>query len=102
MFRILPRQEQSLLAMASTMAALLLTVVVFQTPAVAQVATDSLSGEVHDATGAVVPNATVAMKNDASGDLHETKTNSRSAARVLYGHNHRGRVQSLARKGPRV
>jgi hypothetical protein len=56
MLRIMPRQEQSVLAMASTMAALLLTVVVgSELRLLPRVATGSLSGEDHDATGAVVP-----------------------------------------------
>lgn len=75
MFRISTRQEQGPLVRSVLLATLLSTVFLFQIPSVAQVATGSLSGEVHDPTGAVVPNAKVTMKNSASNDVRETITN---------------------------
>jgi hypothetical protein len=48
----------------------------FVTPrASAQVITASLSGTVTDPTGAVIPNATVLLRNDLSGDKRTIKTN---------------------------
>jgi hypothetical protein len=38
--------------------------------------TGTLSGTTYDATGAVVPNAKVTMKNEASGDIRSTTSNS--------------------------
>jgi hypothetical protein len=40
--------------------------------AVAQQLTGTLSGTTYDSTGAVVPNAKVTMKNEASGDVRST------------------------------
>ena len=39
----------------------------------AQQLTGSLSGTAYDQTGAVIPNATIVLKNEASGDLRKTK-----------------------------
>src|SRR5215467_3627558 len=46
-----------------------------QPTAVAQTTSATLTGTVFDASGAVVPDATVTLKNEASGDLRSTKTN---------------------------
>jgi hypothetical protein len=48
---------------------------VTQLPAFGQVATGSLSGIVTDATGAVVPNAKIAMKNEQNGTVRTTVSN---------------------------
>jgi hypothetical protein len=47
-----------------------------QLPAFGQVATGSLSGIVTDATGAVVPNAKIQMRNQLNGTVRETVSNS--------------------------
>jgi len=59
------------------LAAVLFVVFAFfgQTPALAQTTSATLTGTVFDASGAVVPDATVMLKNEASGDLRTTKTN---------------------------
>jgi len=44
-------------------------------PAFAQNVTGTLTGIVSDATGAVVPGASVIMKNEASGDIRKTVSN---------------------------
>ena len=44
-------------------------------PALAQTTSSTLSGTVFDASGAVVPDATVTLRNEASGDTRSTKTN---------------------------
>ncbi len=58
---------------------LVLAVIAFcvlaQLPAFGQNATGSLSGIVTDATGAVVPNAKIQMKNDLNGTVRETVSN---------------------------
>ncbi|HTQ55905.1 MAG TPA: carboxypeptidase-like regulatory domain-containing protein [Bryobacteraceae bacterium] len=46
-----------------------------QLPAFAQFASGSIGGTVTDATGAVVPQAKVVLKNEASGALRESATN---------------------------
>ena len=46
-----------------------------QPPAQAQTTSATLTGTVFDASGAVVPDATVTLKNEASGDLRTTKSN---------------------------
>src|SRR5215467_8158120 len=46
-----------------------------QPPAVAQTTSANLTGTVFDASGAVVPDATVTLKNEASGDTRSTKSN---------------------------
>lgn len=56
--------------------ALLLTIVAFLMPtANAQQLTGTLSGTVYDQTGAVIPNATVQLKNQQSGDVRTTTSN---------------------------
>jgi Carboxypeptidase regulatory-like domain len=44
-------------------------------PALAQTTSSTLTGTVFDSSGAVVPDATVTLKNEASGDTRTTKTN---------------------------
>src|SRR5215831_13200823 len=46
-----------------------------QPPALAQTTSATLTGTVFDASGAVVPDAMVTLKNEASGDTRTTKTN---------------------------
>src|SRR5205807_73372 len=46
-----------------------------QPPAQAQTTSATLTATVFDASGAVVPDATVTLKNEASGDLRTTKSN---------------------------
>src|SRR5215472_6791633 len=46
-----------------------------QPPAVAQTTSANLTGTVLDASGAVVPDATVTLKNEASGDTRSTRSN---------------------------
>ena len=46
-----------------------------QLPAFAQFASGSIGATVTDATGAVVPNAKVVLKNEATGGLRDTVTN---------------------------
>ncbi|HKW63192.1 MAG TPA: carboxypeptidase-like regulatory domain-containing protein [Candidatus Acidoferrum sp.] len=46
-----------------------------QPPALAQTTSATLTGTVFDASGAVVPDATVTLKNEASGDTRSTKSN---------------------------
>jgi hypothetical protein len=48
----------------------------FQPLALAQTTTATLIGTVFDSSGAVVPGATVTLKNEASGDLRDTVSNS--------------------------
>jgi len=40
----------------------------------AQQLTGTLSGTVYDQTGAIIPNAAIVLKNDASGDIRKTQT----------------------------
>jgi hypothetical protein len=47
----------------------------FPTPARAQVITASLSGTVKDTTGAIIPNATVMLRNELNGDKRTIKSN---------------------------
>jgi hypothetical protein len=55
--------------------ALLFASVVALPPALGQTTSATLTGTVFDASGAVVPDAAVTLKNEASGDLRTTKTN---------------------------
>src|SRR2546429_4347028 len=58
------------------LAAILVTLVSpFQPSALAQTATATLTGTVFDVSGAVVADAAVILKNDASGDLRSTVSN---------------------------
>jgi len=58
-------------------AGLLISVLIFsQLPAFGQVGTGRLSATVYDASGAVIPNAKVVLKNEASNSLRESVTNS--------------------------
>jgi hypothetical protein len=58
--------------LAVVLAALVLPI---QPPALAQTTSATLTGTVFDASGAVVGNATVSLKNEASGDLRSTVSN---------------------------
>ena len=49
---------------------------VFTAPALAQVITGTLSGTVKDQTGAIIPNATVLLRNTLSGDKRTITSNS--------------------------
>src|ERR1700724_2648462 len=44
------------------------------TPAIAQVASGSILGTIHDSTGAVVPNATVTITDTAKGTISTKQT----------------------------
>ena len=58
------------------LAAILLPLVLpFQPPALAQQTSATLTGTVQDASGAVVADAAVTLKNEASGDLRSTVSN---------------------------
>jgi hypothetical protein len=62
---------------ATLFAGLLIAVLVlFQLPAFAQVGTSSLGGTVYDSSGAVVPNAEVVLKNEATGVTRSVTSNS--------------------------
>jgi Carboxypeptidase regulatory-like domain len=56
-------------------AALLLVLILLASTTFAQQLTGTLSATVSDSAGAVVPNAKVTMKNDASGDVRTTVSN---------------------------
>jgi hypothetical protein len=61
----------------TVVAALCITILaLFQLSAFGQIGTSSLSGAVADASGAVIPNAKVELKNDATGVVRSTVTNS--------------------------
>ncbi len=62
----------ALMLLAAVLATLVLP---FQPSALAQTTSATLSGTVFDASGAVVPDATVTLKNEASGDTRTTKSN---------------------------
>src|SRR5258708_12964753 len=62
----------ALMLLAAVLATLVLP---FQRSALAQTTSATLSGTVFDASGAVVPDATVTLKNEASGDTRTTKSN---------------------------
>src|SRR5215831_9368647 len=68
--------RRSPIATAGVLAAMLFALAFLgQPPAVAQTTTATLTGTVLDASGAVVPDATVTLKNEASGDTRSTKSN---------------------------
>jgi hypothetical protein len=61
---------------ATVLAGLLVAVLIFtQLPAFGQVGTGRLSATVYDASGAVIPNAKVVLKNEASNSLRDSVTN---------------------------
>jgi Carboxypeptidase regulatory-like domain len=68
-----PRRPYWLLASLFVLAILL--TLAAQPPALGQVSHGSLSGTVYDATGAVVPNATIVLTNEASGTVRKTVSN---------------------------
>jgi len=57
------------------LAALFLTLAPPFQPVLAQTTTATLTGTVFDVSGAVVPKATVTLKNEASGDIRDTVSN---------------------------
>src|SRR5260370_39333668 len=59
---------------ASALAALFLFLALVSKPATAQVTTGSILGTVHDATGAVVPNATITITDTAKGTISTKQT----------------------------
>lgn len=67
--------ELGALKKATTAAALLLVLILLAPISFAQQLTGTLSATVDDSAGAVVPNAKVTMKNDASGDVRTTVSN---------------------------
>src|SRR5215472_4076687 len=67
--------KRSLAALGVLAAMLFVFAFLGQPPALAQTTSATLTGTVFDASGAVVPDATVMLKNEASGDLRTTKTN---------------------------
>src|SRR5437588_7848522 len=64
-----------LLQWMSGTAMCLLLVVLLASISLAQQLTGTLSGTVTDSAGAVVPNAKVTMKNEASGDIRTSVSN---------------------------
>lgn len=72
-FCLLP--ELSGLAVAVLAAVLITFALPFQPAAVAQTTSATLTGTVFDASGAVVANANVTLKNEASGDARTTVSN---------------------------
>lgn len=67
--------EISALALAGLAALLLTFALPFQPAALAQTTSASLTGTVFDVSGAVVANANVTLKNEASGDVRTTLSN---------------------------
>ena len=67
------RFNVSILAKAVTVVALFVLLASF---CFGQQLTGTFSGTTYDSTGAVVPNAKVTMKNEASGDIRSTTSNS--------------------------
>jgi len=66
------------------LAAILVTLVSpFQPAVLAQTTTASLTGTVFDASGAVVADAGVSLKNQASGDLRTTTSNGEAISASL-------------------
>ncbi len=77
-------------------AALLLVVILLASTCFAQQLTGTLSATVSDSAGAVVPNAKITMKNDASGDVRTTVSNGSGYFTITavqpgtYSRQHRG------------
>jgi len=67
--------ELATLRKITSAAAMLLTLILLASTCFAQQLTGTLSATVQDSAGAVVPNAKVTMKNDASGDVRTTVSN---------------------------
>jgi len=65
-------QVVAVVLLAAVLATLVLPI---QPSALAQTTSATLTGTVFDASGAVVGNATVTLKNEASGDLRATVSN---------------------------
>src|SRR5690349_4641303 len=72
-FRFLP--EIPALAVAILAAVLTTFALPFQPAALAQTTSATLTGTVFDASGAVVANANITLKNEASGDVRTTISN---------------------------
>ncbi len=72
-FRLLP--EIPALAVALLAAVLITFALPFQPVALAQTTSATLTGTVFDASGAIVANANVTLKNEASGDVRTTVSN---------------------------
>jgi carboxypeptidase family protein len=68
-------RKRSVAAVGFLAAVLITFAFLGQPAALAQTTTATLTGTVFDASGAVVPDATVTLKNEASGDLRSTKSN---------------------------
>src|SRR5690348_14015612 len=67
--------RKAALALSFLAVALVLTLVVPFQPLSAQVTNATLTGTVFDSSGAVVADATVTLKNEASGDVRDTVSN---------------------------
>src|SRR5947208_15950029 len=67
--------EGRVMAVLFLAAVLVILVSPFQPAALAQTTTATLTGTVFDASGAVVADAAVSLKNQASGDLRTTTSN---------------------------
>ena len=67
--------ELATLKKVTSAAALLLVLILLASTCFGQQLTGTLSGTVADSAGAVVPNAKVTMKNEASGDVRTTVSN---------------------------
>jgi len=72
-FRFLP--ELSVLAVAVFTALFITFALPFQPAALAQTTSATLTGTVYDASGAIVADANVTLKNEASGDVRTTVSN---------------------------
>src|SRR6266699_339298 len=68
-------REGRVMAVLFLAAVLVILVSLFQPAALAQTTTATLTGTVFDASGAVVADAAVSLKNQASGDLRTTTSN---------------------------
>lgn len=67
--------KSAVLALGLLAAALCALAFLYQPVAYAQTTSATLTGTVFDSSGAVVPDAAVTLKNEASGDLRTTKSN---------------------------